>query len=361
MPKSKTKIESPPIVEKKAKRRRSFRRRAITRQPDMKSVVASGIKTLVGLMPLGTALAPVADFIFKSIGWTKASITSPGSSSLKLASAVDSNFFGVTAGMLVNHGALICGSKLATPIVTTGDIRTGVSFPFVNMRVLEMVITVLPSTKRENQQGEVTVAFLPWNQAAEPSNTPPLPTFVEVSLLPGAVTGPASSTITLAWKPDPANMMVSRFNPPRAKLGIILVAFQNMDRDEYVEMKASEFGPQINISGTYKTWGRVQGNAPNEMSCKEMITDLYPKDRCLLISGSPVRHSDTSLGPTKGYFLFKDDTSVQVTKVAGKAYCQVAGNYRDRDLSSKFSPSEFEEVRHEDCQSPDIPLGDLRF
>jgi hypothetical protein len=306
-------------------RRRPRKSGVVTRTPSLKSSFASGIKTLVGFLPYGSALSAAADFIFKSIAWTPKTLKNPESATVALQ-ADQVYILGNITALGINYGAILCNSRLATAVIENGQFRSGVKVNFSQMRLIDLSFKYLQSTKAGNVQGEVAFGFIPQVHPIEliPQVSNVL-TFDEVTRLPGAIIGPASRSMVLNYKPDPRSMYQKDYHDLGDQIGVLFFAWQNLNRKEFTDTSPDDFSPQIEISGSYETFGRYEngiGEQSNFMSCGLMTKDYYAKKQMLLISGKPIGYD--------GFNEVLNDEHFTCSKVMNKPYCTVVGNYRKR-------------------------------
>jgi len=328
MPKTgKAKRAAVKVIQKRKfqQRRRTGRSGVVTRTPSLKSTIASGIKTLVGFLPYGSALSSAADFIFKSIAWTPKTLKNPESATVNLQ-ADQVYILGNVACVGINYASILCNSRMATAVIEKGQFRAGVYFNFSQMRLIDLSFKYLQSTKAGNVQGEVTFGFVPQLKPVQLiPQTMNVLTFEEVSRIPGAIVGPASRSMVFNYKPDPGIMYQKDYHEPTDQIGVLLFAWQNLNRKEFTDTSPDDFSPQIEVSGTYETSGRYEDGSSNQsqnVSCKYMTKDYYEKKQMLLISGKPTDYD--------GYTEVLNDEHFVCSKVMNKPYCTVVGNYRKR-------------------------------
>lgn len=233
------------------KRRRPGNGRSATKRMSVPSFIFEGAKTLVGSIPgIGPLLANIADFGFKALGITKTPIFSATQS----FAAEETEVFGLGADMVLPMATPWKNSELCTVQASSSALLPTYQSAFTTVKLVNIQIKLLPSSKVSDRQGEWAMVFVPFLGPEDilehkiQARTGDVPTFNGVCRSPGAVYGSASRPLVLNYSTR-SNAYLQMFHSEDTFIGALRIAYQDTLRDRFIGFTASEVAPEVQISG----------------------------------------------------------------------------------------------------------------
>lgn len=226
--------------------RRRVGKSSTSRRMNIPRYLASGAKTLLGLIPgVGTALAGVADFVFKSLSITKQRLTTGQFKG-------ETSIFGLGAFLEIPVAAIWQNSDLCQLDGTSTTLAPTYVSMFETVRLINVTFKVIPASKFGDRQGEWAMAFTPYMNPTDSADLLTqgitVPSYNTVCRRPGAVFGSASRPLQLSYSTT-GNTYLEMHHPENVMIGYLMIAFQDTLRDNFSQFKASEIAPEVIISG----------------------------------------------------------------------------------------------------------------
>lgn len=234
-------------VRKKTKPKRSVRNGS-TKRSTTGGLIATGIRTLVSVLPGSVFMLPLVDMVLSSFGFTP------------------NNFYTLADGQTVAEGTVVHGLSGAicfkysnilarapgTLTADTGNFRQTALTPYRDGRLLNLTISADPDGQRQYRAGRWAIAFIPFRVPGDRDEFVKdyTPMGLErVSGLSGSVTGPSDRPLRLTFTPRTSDGQLSQFQSLDEFVGAVVVAFDCDVRSNYREFKPDEFVPFIAIKG----------------------------------------------------------------------------------------------------------------
>lgn len=229
------------------------------------SLVAKGIRTLLSTLPGSTLTVGIADFVFKSLGYTESfQVSEDGAFTAQMkVTALTANFHIALKDVLFD--SYTHGTKLNTT-TWTSNYQSG--------RLISLQVKIVPETPYGERRGVLGAAFIPFRTEEEntwyDSNAAGV-LIEQLKRIPGAKTGPAGRTITLNFRPKATDGRLHFDMPLKAEIGAVVISFDQTSRDAYSMFTADQFSAMVYISGAVKLQ-RPQ-EEPNQIAYARKIDD----------------------------------------------------------------------------------------
>lgn len=230
-------------------KRRNFnrrRRRRRTAPAQRKSgglvadLVTSGVRTLVAALPFSSVVSPLAEIFLTSIGLSGKVVDGSFVSDVSIIGL--SSFFAITYVNILARSPLV---DLTDTMPQWADV------PYRDGRLISLTITVRPSSILSKRQGKWAMAFIPRRETTDKlRDNARVCSLRYVEKMEGSVSGMATTTLTLRFRPRPRDGFVTLFNPLEEIFGYVALAFQDDIRSSYTQFTTEEFAPDITVSGT---------------------------------------------------------------------------------------------------------------
>lgn len=223
------------------------------RRTGVGSAIASGVRTVLGVLPGSAITTKLADVVFKMFGVAVDGVRVDGSKFEANASHFGCStvfeVMPVNVAANTNLGA-IC--SVQDPSDASVNIRGWLPrFPFT--RVRSLTVRFVPTHPVRNSSGMVAMAWTPYTTDGAKTwyrNQLRIPTFRDVINMPGAVQGKPGDVISLR-----CNISGYAGLPrlPSDEIGLIHFAHQDNSHTGGDMIKPDEFSGQFEISGTVES------------------------------------------------------------------------------------------------------------
>lgn len=253
----------PRKVQPNQRRRRSNRNRNRSRSSrPVKSeglgrTIVRGVRNLISAIPGGTAFLSIADVVFKSVGYSQ-------------IRQVDGLFVAdnVTIGALatrfcINYVNILLSSRecIRSPSnARDSQFRYNITTPWTEARLIEFTVVIAPTNPVSKRMGIWTLGFKPFydsrDHATEMSRSS-VPGRVGIMGYPNYTTGPASSKLSLTYRPRVTDGHVFQFHPLDTMFGCICIRFDCYSRDTVADFTPEQFALELNITGKLELRNRV--------------------------------------------------------------------------------------------------------
>lgn len=230
------------VTARRAKRNSKPRR---TSQRALGSLIVKGVNALMSAIPAANIFSPITDFLFKSVGFTKSSITLGFCDTITV-------IYGLGAAFAVPLSSIIEN----TPILAKHHDGNHVQLftNFTHGQLLNIRITVRPIGELAHRQGNLALAFIPYTTQESGryyDSHVDIPTLQDVLLVPGAVQGSGTRTLSVNYRAR-GLQYCNMPHPLNTEIGLVLIGYQDLSRNKGTDFGAEDFGAEIIISGAVK-------------------------------------------------------------------------------------------------------------
>lgn len=270
---------------KRPQRPKTKKRRQRRRKNSLGNVVINGVRTLLPLLPGGTALKSIADMVFKSVGLTTEMFTDGvfvyGTLNIYSCAAV------ATIGLenIVSRSPLVVRS---TESASTNINKIKFSSPLIDGRLLNLSVTCRPDNSVSARRGKWGLCYVPFRSSADKEFvTKHLKsiTLVELASMPYSIVGPADKLLHVQFTPTPRDSLAYGYLPLEQDMGMIVVVYNDECRDNYSKpFTAAQFSPNITVKGRV-ICGQPLGGTASQTYYDDTI-DILPSS--IYISGAPI-------------------------------------------------------------------------
>lgn len=242
-------------------KRKLSRRRAA--KSSLGSLIATATTTLLSYIPGGTAFKPIADYAFKSFGWSTGSFSNSEDEDnidAELLYAAPSSIAGVSSNIALPYVRLVANSQYGAQ--TTSSVRAGppqATFisKYDEVRLTSLKITIIPTGSLGSRQGMWCAVFLPVLdveaedelQRGTSSNYCSIPSYNDLQMINGSVTRPAQTKIIINYSPN--TPYTRDFHHLKEYVGILKIAYLDMERERASKIEPSEFNSQVEVDCTF--------------------------------------------------------------------------------------------------------------
>lgn len=227
---------------RRQKGRRNGRVRQSTRSTGYGGLIARGVRTLLSVLPGSTLTTGIADFVFKSLGYTSSleGNLNKFAADIKVT-ALTANFHIAAKDILFDSYTHGCKTDLVT---WASNYQAG--------RVRSVTIKVVPETPMGEVRGILGLAFIPFRNQEENTwydshNAGVL--IEQLKRIPGAKTGPAGKPLSITFRPGPSDGDLNFDVRLAREIGAVLIAFDQTSRDAYGMFTADQFSAMVYVSG----------------------------------------------------------------------------------------------------------------
>lgn len=232
---------------------------------------ATGVRTLVSCLPGSTALLPVTDFVLKAIGLTMVKPQNGFFADVQntaLGAKFTIGYLNILAGTknVVNKGR--------TP-ASQGN-RQMFTTPFLDARLIEVVISVSPVNVIGKRSGDWTIAFYPFytlDDMNQFKGDKKIPDRTGIERAPIIATGSASQPLSLKYSPKITDGEIFKFHPINDTFGGICIRFNDMNRSTYSEFNGEDFAMDMVLKGRVEL-RTINPDALDNYSYTDAISDV---------------------------------------------------------------------------------------
>lgn len=253
---SQSRKRSMPRPSKRSRRPRASRKPVKTNK--VTSPIVSAFRSVVSILPNAAQklVSPLADFIFRGFG------LSTGMTTGKVQDAVV-YMTGLFACLFVKPADLIAYSDRAIR-TEAQNITSGAAFAtnIAGVKVRSIRVKLVNTARASGKRGN-WAAVLIWFAEDKDYDMwrAKAMTFRDVSDIPGAVITSCCSDINLSGVP-PRQSFSAISVRPNTHVCAIVVAFECLDRQQYSEFVAEDFGCAASLSGTFQVTEWMPNNLP---------------------------------------------------------------------------------------------------
>lgn len=246
---------------------RNKRRKPRTRQPSLGNLIAKGTMSLLSYLPAGEGLKPIADYAFRSFGWSSSMTNGfDADTTLKL---------GVGARFKISYAALALNSHLGiTNNTTSHNMTKTYTSQFYDARLISLTITLRPINALAERQGEIAAVFLPFmSDADEKFVVAGIPSYRDVQNTRGAKSGVTTKPLILTYRPN--GQWIKDYHPLECNFGVCQIAYLDSSRiDMASSISPSEFTIETKVTGEIQFQTPIMASGSTEYN--KFITDCTP-------------------------------------------------------------------------------------
>lgn len=242
--KTKTKVSSTRRRRSKPSRQRSPR---VTRVSSFGGFLAKGVRTLTSFLPGQSVIKPLVDFGLKTFGLATAVSIADGTMDATVT------VVGVGSCFLISLKDIIFNDVKLGVRSNAANGRHDLMTNFSDGKLLNLRIHVERSDPYSSSVGRWGIGFLPFRTAADESfyksAANKVPGFRDLDDIPGAVIGTAR-TLDLNFRTKIGRDGILALPLPLASsVGMVMIAYDNVNRTIGGEVQAGEFACVVTISG----------------------------------------------------------------------------------------------------------------
>lgn len=315
--------QAKPAPNRKIAVRRPRRQRRQRQNPTLGSLIMRGVNALMSVTPAANILRPVADFAFKTFGFSSSKITSTviGGEIKFSGSAV---IYGLGAMVSVPLSTIIenCPTVVRAHSTDTDTTKNRLSLisAFSHGQLLQIRITARPIGQLSTRQGDIALCFIPYTTESSADyykDNAQIPKLQDVLAVPGAVQGPGSRTLTVNYRARGATDYCARPHTLETEIGVFMIAFQDLSRNKGNDFGPEDFGVEVIISGAIRLSNPIPHAGYANIKCDVV-------DRCsnLTIRVDNVSYADGEY----------DGNGVESVQYSGFNRCNTQG-YNGRNMA----------------------------
>lgn len=216
------------------------------------ALILTGIRTILSMIPGSTAIAEIADFVFKSIGMIK-------SSNISYNEYRDTviNVIGLGGSFIPTYVNIIGGSPIVERTMSTKN-KTGIQWvncEYLDAQLINVAFTATPSNPQSHRSGSWCISFTPFRSTEDETfykAQKAVPEYITMSHMLGAVSGPANKPLTLSYAPGVRDGYSSQFHRLNSGFGLICISYEDLSRNSNIEFTNEEFSCDISMKGTVR-------------------------------------------------------------------------------------------------------------
>lgn len=291
--------------------RRTGPKMRVKGQSTFGSLVTKGVRKLISVLPGNAILSPIADVVLKSIGLSGSDFSAATSCTNDTVDIV-----GMIAIFTFGLKNIFGGSPI--PIKHYSSLSQYLT-QYRGFRARSVTITYTPSSNMNNRDGTVILGFEPFTDASEVGNWQNIggmawPDEKTMSCMTSSVSGPANKSLRITYYPtsrDGFSYATQGFTDP---YGVIVVRYLNYNRDLYTSITASEFNPEITLSGVIEVLNPTPLTATlgSGRVINDTVTDLLADAAIQVIDKNGIAKS-VNAGLTNKVEAGQSDRSMKVT------------------------------------------------
>lgn len=226
------------------------------------------MNTLLSVVPGAAIFRPVADFAFKSLGFSK--LLDVQGDSITASTYV----FGSSAAFFVPLTTLIQDSPTMIRANRTDNLaQKDIITTFTHGKLLQIRVTARPIGQLAYRQGQWALAYLPFSTLESETfyneNTT-IPTLRDVLAIPGAVQSSGTRQLTTNYRPRRATFD-SMVHPLTTNIGLVMICYEDLSRNKGSEFGPEDFGAEIIIHGTVQLFTPMPHAGWAQYDCR--VTD----------------------------------------------------------------------------------------
>lgn len=246
--------------QRRRQRRRQTKRSRRVRQPTrggnsanatkvVGRLIASGVRTLLGVLPGSTITAPIADFIFKSLN-----VSSSNPTGTSPVFVFDTTFPIMLSGQFsISPAVIFYASRGAIQVPSA---LQEVSSVFSMARVLECTVRVIPTNAEGLRNGELILGLQPRFSIDQPSPATKIMDLPNsISSLYLSVRGTGDKPLTLRYRPRLSDGRTFNFMSMKDTFADVAVIYSQPVRASYGNFTVSDFSAQVEVRGRLELRG----------------------------------------------------------------------------------------------------------
>lgn len=235
--------------------------------------VASGVRTILGLLPGGKTMQHLFDFAWKPTVMTSDIVHSAGQYS------GTGLIVGLSSSTSFTVASLVANSQYGS-IVDASGVRS-VRIPFHDGKIASISISASPTNVASKRSGEWVIGFCPFRTENDVGMfSSRVPDFDDVLRWPGSVSGPADKILNLRYVPRVYDGRIFGFLKLSETVGCSVVAYRDPNRTTYDNFTSGDFSATIKASA--RVFLRAQYPTSNATEYKDEITDELKNVKALI-------------------------------------------------------------------------------
>lgn len=231
----------------KRRNRRTGPKIRATGQSTFGTLVTKGVRKLVSILPGNAILSPIADVILKSIGLSGSDLSTATSVTEDTVDVV-----GIITMFTFGLKNIFGGSPI--PIKHYASSQTQYLTQYRGLRARSITISYTPSSNLNFRDGTIVLGFEPFTEATEVGNWSNIsatrwPDDKSLSSMTASAFGPANRPLRITFTPTAKDGFSYAAQGFSDVYGVVVLRYLNYNRDLYTSITASEFNPEITLSG----------------------------------------------------------------------------------------------------------------
>lgn len=208
-------------------------------------LIARGVRTLLSVLPGSQLTTGIADFVFKSLGYSKVMSVR--------GSEVDAEFqaTGLTALFHLALKDLLYESFTHGTRTAEAEWTTN----YTSGRLLMVTIRVIPQSPTGQSRGQLALAFIPFRRDKDRTyydNNAAGMRYDQVKVIPGAKSGRANRPLTVTFRPRVRDGILFSSLDMLDEIGAVAIAFDQTNRNAYGAFGMDEFSCTVLVSGVVR-------------------------------------------------------------------------------------------------------------
>lgn len=302
--------KTPTSVKRRASARRSTKRRPQRKSGNgsLASFIVKGVNTLLSIVPGAAIFRPVADFAFKSLGFSKDFVAIGESFTATTFVYGSSAAFTIPLTTLIQDSPFMVRANRSDNLAQKDILTT-----FTHGKLLHIRVTARPIGQLSYRQGQWALAYLPFSTLESEtfySMNTTIPTLRDVLAIPGAAQASGTRQMSVNYRPRRATFD-SMVHPLTTKVGLVMICYEDLSRNKGSEFGPEDFGAEIIIHGAVQLYTPMPHAGWAQFDCKvkdeldqfsirineHTLRDarMVPSGDALKVTGTVVRSERTSL------------------------------------------------------------------
>lgn len=243
------------VQKKKLRQRRP--RRNTGRRNTFTGLIVKGVKTMLASIPGASVLSPLADIIFSSFGLASNYSVSPSDGKVSSTAFI----YGMCSCTGIKYSNILAHAPLVARNTGKGP-RIVFDTPFHDAKLLSVDFVLTPQNNLDTRNGKWAAVFIPVRNVSDvvglPRDYTPM-SMAQLTKLPGSVTTAADRPLSLSYSPTVEDGYAYQFNTIDSIFGYLIVSFSQDIRNNWIDFNATEFAPDITMTGRLKIREPVLG------------------------------------------------------------------------------------------------------
>lgn len=242
-----------------------------TKRTTVGGIIATGVRSLVSVLPGAAFLLPLYDMIFSSVAVdNKKSSSSPFYQDGDYLIGDGIAVYGLCGVVMFNYANILVKAPGSVSRIfddkdpaRPGDIHPTLETSFLDARLVDLVVSVAPDSKSQYRAGRWGVVLIPFrgDHDAETFSRNYVPLSLgAIQEMSGCVSGPSDKPLILRYRPTQYDGRLNSYNQMDSWIGGLIIAYDCDLRVNYHAFSPDEFAPYVTLKGRLEMRTPVVGS-----------------------------------------------------------------------------------------------------